>query len=249
MDEVSFDKGHVKFWVYEDGDDLILEVSQMKWKKFGGGILGTTVDSEELEYIKTKQASMIMKTINKIVNDKSLQKERCEFLRERAERVEKVIQDMEMREMTEGYKETVYMRKRKQLRELKQELLVCSTFIEHEITLEGKENKVLVTWYRGTSKMYPSGVEYSIHTKTDNGLIWGHYYKNIVDALGAFEKYRIPQPTDTEKAMLKWGLSKEEVKNFIDYLENKCRIHVCGYGDNLSYFKNIYRFQYGLGKY
>ncbi|HSQ89843.1 hypothetical protein, partial [Romboutsia sp.] len=87
MDEVSFDKGHVKFWVYEDEGDIVLEVSETKWKKFGGGILGTNVYSEELEYIKTKQASMIMKTINKIVNDKSLQKERCEFLRERAERV------------------------------------------------------------------------------------------------------------------------------------------------------------------
>ena len=53
----------------------------------------------------------------------------------------------------------------------------------YEIVKKGKNNKVLVKWYR----CY--GCEYSVHTLTDDDeLIWGHYYKELKDAKDYFEK-------------------------------------------------------------
>ena len=49
---------------------------------------------------------------------------------------------------------------------------------QYEILKEGRNNKVLVKWYRNTR------VEYSVHTWDLNkeGLIWGHYFDFLSEA-------------------------------------------------------------------
>lgn len=55
---------------------------------------------------------------------------------------------------------------------------------EYKILEQGKDDKVLVEWNRSWGK------EYSVHTQTDNGLIWGHYYTNREDAEEYFAQYK-----------------------------------------------------------
>lgn len=54
---------------------------------------------------------------------------------------------------------------------------------EYEILAEGRNNKVLVKWYRNTR------IEYSVHTWDLNreSLIWGHYFDSLKEADEYFE--------------------------------------------------------------
>lgn len=55
---------------------------------------------------------------------------------------------------------------------------------DYKILEKGIDDKVLVEWTRGERK------EYSVHTLTQNGLIWGHYFTALDDAQDYFSQYK-----------------------------------------------------------
>lgn len=65
---------------------------------------------------------------------------------------------------------------------------------EYKIIEFGIDDKVLVEWDKSNDSAYQfvtgSDKEYSVHTKTENGIIWGHYYRKREDAEEYFSKYR-----------------------------------------------------------
>lgn len=63
---------------------------------------------------------------------------------------------------------------------------------KYKILEEGKDNKVLVEWERGSNFYYEDGREYSVHTISLQGnLIWGHYFRKEADAREYFKQYKL----------------------------------------------------------
>ncbi|GAA0093027.1 hypothetical protein UT300009_30570 [Paraclostridium bifermentans] len=247
LDEISFTKGNVKFWIYEDEDEITIEVYQTTYDKN----VKKCVYDKEIENFTTTNKSQILKSLTEIINNRDLYRDHGEFLKNRIkELTEKIHLYTEKRNQATEYLEVEkyqkYINRRLRTHEkLTRVYLTCIRFEEFTILKEGFDNKVLVEWYREKSTTFPTGREYSIHTKSQFGLIWGHYYKDKELCFEDFKKYAM---TETEKKIMQWsGMNKLILKDFMKYAE-KQGFHINGFNDDIETLYNLYTYFYKLGR-
>lgn len=129
QDEIRFDKGLVKFWIYEENPEnkeYYIEIYKCEHKNriCGEGLNGVMVYDRELCNEVTYSEDEIIKCIKEYVKETDYNEQRVEFLQGR---IEKLTKDLSNEELCKKYPK-ISNSKRKKLEQFKNDLAIVTTF-------------------------------------------------------------------------------------------------------------------------
>lgn len=129
QDDIRFDKGLIKFWVYEENpktNEYYIQVYKCEHKKnpFKEGINGVMLYDRTLCEDIVQGEDEIIKLIKEYVKETNHNEQRVEFLQGR---INKLTEDLSNKELCEKYPK-ISNSKRKKLEQFKNDLIIATNF-------------------------------------------------------------------------------------------------------------------------